>query len=532
MALPKLKDLAAKAGRWLGLSALAPAHTTAVPGDRFDDMTWQEILEQAAALRDLIEELAARHDYAQDLIRDMFLAAYKVAPEVRDRDQMDPSRLVNRQIVASMLDTPEFAEMRRETAGDQYAAAMAVIAQAEQLRRMTERARQAQEAADAAAAARQEAEQARQAVEHAMASAEAHADADGTLPEDAAQALEQAMARAEQAGQEAQQAADDADGALDAAAAALRAAARQGADEAAQQAREEAALMDAWGVGPGELQRMGFEQRRRLAERLRSGRIKDFATLIGRFRRMAAAERARKVEGVPGELTGITLSDDLSKLIPSEMAALAIPAMRAPFAVRLAESRLFTYHTTGEERVGQGAIIAVIDSSFSMETEHAGGITREAWSKALALSLLDQARAAHRDMVVIHFGNKDELQVFRFPADRVPAIGDVIEMAEFFFAGGTDFEVPLGKAAELLEAEYNDSGRQRGDITFITDGVCSVSEEFMASWRARKALAGFRVWGISLAAQPSAVMDALCDNVRGIEDLTEPAIVRDMFRVI
>lgn len=290
--------------------------------------------------------------------------------------------------------------------------------------------------------------------------------------------------------------------------------------------------MDAWGIGPGELQKMDFDQRRRLAERLRSGRIRDLAPLIGRFRRMAAAERARKVEGAPGELTGVTLSADLGRLIPSEMAALGVPAARAVFAARLAENRLLTYLTTGTDRLGQGAIIAVVDSSASMDTVHAGGISREAWSKAIVLSLLDQARAGRRDMVVIYFGSKTELKTFRFPAGSAPAIGEVVEMAEFFFAGGTDFETPLGAAADLLEEEFLAAAAGGGDIAFITDGICAVSEEFMAAWQARKARAGFRAWGISLGQAPSSVMAALCDNVRGIEDLTEPGEVADMFRVI
>ena len=527
-----LKDLAARASRWLGLTGPAPACTAAIPGDRFDDMAWTEILEQATALRELIEELAERHDYAEDLVRDVFLAAFKVDPQVRDRAKMDPSRLVNRQIIASMLDAPEFSELRRETAGDQYASAMAVIAQASQLRRMTEQARDAQQAADAEAAARQAARDAEDSVREAMADAEAQAGPDGEVPDDAESAVTQAIEQATAAAQAADDASAQASRQLNGAEPGLRRVARQAAAEAGEQARDEAALMDAWGVGPGELQKMDFEQRRRLAERLRGGRIRDLAALIGRFRRMAAGERAHKVEGAPGELTGVTLSGDLSRLIPSEMAALGVPAARAVFAARLAENRLLTYLTTGTERRGQGAIIAVVDSSGSMDTAHAGGITREAWSKALILSLLDQARAARRDMVVIYFGSATELKTFRFPAGTIPAIGDVVEMAEFFFAGGTDFEAPLGAAADLLEEEFLTAGQGGGDITFVSDGVCGVSPEFMADWQARKAQAGFRVWGISLGMAPSAVMTALCDNVRGVKDLTEPGEVADMFRVI
>ena len=531
--LTKLKDLAARAGQWLGLSAPAtPArHTAAVTTDRFDEMTWTEIAAQAAALRDLIEDLGGRHDYAGDLVRDIFLAAYKAAPQLRDPAEMDPSRLVNRQIVTSVLGTPEFTELRRETVGDEYASAMAVLAQAEHLRQMTEEAREAQQAAGADADAQQAAAQAQAGLQEAMDQAEAQAAPDGTVPAGAAQAAEQAMAAAGQAGQAAQQAADAASQERDAIGAALRAAARQGADTAAEQARDEADLMAAWGVSPGELRRMPFGQRRQLAQRLRGGRLGRFARLIGRFRRMAAGERARKVEHAPGELIGIEVSGDLSRLIPSEMATLGVPAMRAVFAARLAESRLFTYATIGEDRVGLGPVIAAIDSSGSMETGHEGGITREAWSKALALALLDQARAGRRDFVAILFGSGDELKVFRFPAGRAPAISDVIDFAEFFFGGGTDFEVPLTAAAGIMEEAYNGAGQQRADVVFVTDGQCRVGEEWLRGWRECKARLGFRVFGVTLAREPGPVMGALCDNVRGVYDLADPGVVRDIFRV-
>ena len=66
---------------------------------------------------------------------------------------MDPSRLVNRAATSALLESPEFGELRRETAGDAYASAMAVLAMAETLRRMLEQAEDAQQAADAAAQA-------------------------------------------------------------------------------------------------------------------------------------------------------------------------------------------------------------------------------------------------------------------------------------------------------------------------------------------------------------------------------------------
>ena len=52
--------------------------------------------------------------------------------------------------------------------------------------------------------------------------------------------------------------------------------------------------MAAWGIEPGTLQRMPFDERRGLADRLRNSRLGKFANLVGRFRIMAQGERARK----------------------------------------------------------------------------------------------------------------------------------------------------------------------------------------------------------------------------------------------
>ncbi|MGW4205623.1 hypothetical protein ACWEHL_32385, partial [Streptomyces sp. NPDC004726] len=140
-------------------SAAAPErHNAAVVADRFDRITWRDTYEQSAGLRELAEELNERHAYATDLLTDAFLAAYKVRPRVREREEMDPTRLVNHQVISSLVESPEFAGLHRETAGDPYAAAMAVLAQAAALRRILERSRDARERAEEAKKARQDAE--------------------------------------------------------------------------------------------------------------------------------------------------------------------------------------------------------------------------------------------------------------------------------------------------------------------------------------------------------------------------------------
>lgn len=504
--------------------------------DRFEQLTWRDTYGQSAGLRELARELNARYDGATDLLADVFLAAYKLRPRLREQADMDRARLVNHQVVTSLTESPEFAGLRRETAGDPYVAAMAVLAQAAPLRRLLERSGGAQEQAEQAKERRREAEDAAAAVGDALQQAADDATEDGAVPAPAADAVHRAIAAAEAAGSAARQAAEDAARALAAAAPAIRADARKAAAEAADALREEVSRIRAWGVGQSELERMPFDRRARLAERLRTSRLAPWADLIGRFRQMAGGERARKVENAAGELVGVTLGDDLSRVIPSELANLGLPALRAVFAARYAAGELMLYDSQGEQTTGQGAVVACIDTSHSMYEAGPGSVTREAWAKACALALLDQARHARRDFVGILFSAADKIQVFRFPAGEPAGIDRVLDFAETFLGGGTSYQTPLTAAGDILKEEFNDTARARGDIVMLTDDECGVTEEWMRGWNATKHLLGFRVFGVAIGAPPAAeagsVLDALCDNLRSVEDFTDVHAAADLFRVI
>ncbi|WP_415852307.1 VWA domain-containing protein, partial [Streptomyces albus] len=345
-----------------------------------------------------------------------------------------------------------------------------------------------------------------------------------------------AVDAAETAEAAARQAAGDAAQATAAAAAGIRASVRSAAAKAASAARREAALMRTWGVSPGELERLPFDQRARLAERLRTGRLAQWAELIGRFRQLARGERARRVENATGELVGVTLGDDLSRVIPSELAHLGLPELRAVFAARFAAGELMLYDTRGEENSGRGAVIACVDTSHSMYEAGPGGVTREAWAKACALALLDQARHAKRDFVGILFSSADRLKVFRFPADRPAGIVQALDFAETFLGGGTSYQTPLSVAGQLLREEFDDAARARGDIVLITDDECGVTDEWLRGWEETKRLLGFRVFGVAVGAPDAAgagsVLETLCDDLRSVEDLTDVQAAAGLFRDI
>ncbi|MBF4132903.1 VWA domain-containing protein [Streptomyces albidoflavus] len=519
-----------------GQEPAEPGHTGAVAADPYDRIAWRDLYARSAALRELAAELAARHAHATDLLADAFLAAYLAAPRVRESAEMAPSRLFNREVVAELAASPGFAALRRQTAGDPYAAALAVLAEAPALRLLLDRTEPVRETADRAAGARRRAgrpartagETARQAGATAGALGAGATSADGAAGPASAQAIAagQAASRAEAAARQA----------LEAATPGIRAAARTATAQAVRVTREEAALMRAWGVSHGELERMPYEERARLAERLRTGRLARWAELIGRFRQMADGERARRVENATGELIGVTLGDDLSRVLPSELAHLGLPELRAVFAARYAAGELMLHHSRGEQTTGQGAVIACVDTSHSMYEEGPGGITREAWSKACALALLDQARHARRDFVGILFSAADKLQVFRFPAGRPAPVERVLEFAETFLGGGTSYQRPLSAAAALLAEEFDTAARRRGDVVLITDDECGVTEQWAREWQEARHRLGFRLFGLAVGAPTAtasgSVLEALCDNLRPIEDLTDVRAAADLFRLI
>jgi len=537
----KLKDLAARAGRWIsraagsGPAAPAPApaaQTTAVAADRFDAMSWQETYSDARALQTLAGELQERYDHAADLLRDLWTAAYKADPQLRPRQEMDPGRLVNHRVLQTVLESDDFAELRQHTVGDAYASAMAVLAQADALRRALEDTRREQDAGTDARDRAQEAEEAAGAVAGAMAAAEAAAGGDGTVPAGEAQALISAAEAAQRAEDAAAAARETAENAADASAAKARATLHRGIRDAAAEREDDEELCAAWGIEPGQLARLDFGERQALAARMRATNLVKFARLMGRFRAMAEGERARKVEGVAGELVGLTLGGDVDRAVDADLAHLAVPALRAAWLARWAEDQLLQYETRGEDRTGAGAIIACVDTSGSMRFPQPDGATGDAWAKGCALALLNQARAERRAFAGIVFSSAEQVRVFRFPAGQVPPARDLLDFAEFSFGGGTDFEAPLTEAVDLLAAEYDADGKAKGDIVLISDGSCGVSEDWTAAWLEAKARLGFRLFGVAVARHAGRVMDALCDNARSVDDLTTPEAARELFGLI
>ncbi len=95
----------------------------------------------------------------------------------------------------------------------------------------------------------------------------------------------------------------------------------------------------------------------------------------------------------------------------------------------------------------------------------------------------------------------------------------IFDIAETFADGGTDFEVPLGKAKEIIEKEEF----KRADIVFITDGECTVSDSFLEDFQRAKRTKEFQVVGVLVnygGSCSSASLEEFADNLVLVSQLS------------
>ena len=213
-----------------------------------------------------------------------------------------------------------------------------------------------------------------------------------------------------------------------------------------------------------------LELGRRLA---RNKKLGELARMVGRFKQDARALKRKTLERGVAEAYDIELGSELGRLIPAELLAMHHPVLKRDFHRRVLEGTVLQYRLRDDEQKGKGPMVVCIDVSSSMQGD------KEMWSKAVALTLMDIARRQRRLFRAVMFSSGDvSLKVLDLNRERryQPDLNKVVEMAEYFPGGGTDFETPIDAAVELL----GEKKLKRGDIVIITDGESQVSPDWLA----------------------------------------------------
>jgi len=180
------------------------------------------------------------------------------------------------------------------------------------------------------------------------------------------------------------------------------------------------------------------------------------------------------------------------------------------------------YRMTGRRKQALGPLVVCYDESGSMAGE------KEIWAKpvlsevegAVVLALLFIARRQKRPFAAIAFGSAKEIRVKTIQRPEMATMADVLEVAEPFFNGSTDFRRPLMESQQIIEAgdrpstgPSTGSGRrsghcfERADVVFVTDGLCRVTPEFLAEFEAFKKRTGTRMFAVLVDVGTSAEVE-------------------------
>lgn len=293
----------------------------------------------------------------------------------------------------------------------------------------------------------------------------------------------------------------------------------QAVHAAAEKAEEVQSIIAAWGDDPGDLKRS--EVNTALLETVRkSSVLKDISKYLGRFREIFAQGKRNGYAYGRGEKYSLELGNDLSRALTSELAMLASPLTAPLFLRKYQRRQIKQYQRREPVYKGMGDIICCLDESQSTEGDPA------AWGKAVALTLLEIAADGKRNFALIHFSGSNRCQVDIFRPGKYSA-EDKMRSAETFLGGGTNFQTPMSKAVQLIEED----GFENADIVFITDGECSLPENYLAELHQNQAAHRFTVTGVLLDTGKPGMdfsLKPFCRNIYRTSQLLGDDIVREL----
>jgi len=227
-----------------------------------------------------------------------------------------------------------------------------------------------------------------------------------------------------------------------------------------------------WGMGGSVMPtRQQVEGLHELSEYLkRSDHLKLILEALGWAKRMVSAERRKSRYGRESFTHYQVQELDLESIAPEEligwMETDRESVLWLDFLRRALDGELLHRRYEGEDEVGRGPFVMLIDKSGSMRGRP------NATACAVELALMKLALEQSRRFVSIPFSDAGQFQVFD-PGPR-PDPGELVQHLELFYGNGTEPYGPLTKAVELVR---NDPALREGDILIITDGAFGAPPE-------------------------------------------------------
>lgn len=258
-------------------------------------------------------------------------------------------------------------------------------------------------------------------------------------------------------------------------------------------------------VGAGDASKVPVTEQIKLAERLvNNPELRNIAEWAGRFK--LKARQTRKTKQVRTILKqGMTTGNAAERLLPIEYLKSEAEESKLDFMHRFAEGRTQMYDYKKRSKHSKGAFIVCYDESGSMAELDVQG-------KGFVLALLAIAKKEKRDFVFIPFSGDvgySDVKVFKKGKHTVD---DMLQVAASYIGGGTNFEAPLREAMIHLQQSAKD-----GDIVFITDGMCHISDTFIDEFNTLKMKQQFEMLSLIVGYNKhEGLLPEISDDVRKI----------------
>lgn len=288
------------------------------------------------------------------------------------------------------------------------------------------------------------------------------------------------------------------------------------AAEEVEEAKEAAAALGMGAGAPGSNDPKAIAE---LFKRVRSDpNLKRICELAGRYRRVAQSRQRRKAAHGLDDVVGVVMDGDLGRLLPHELAKLAIPEFEDDVLRRLVERQTQCREYRAMEPVAKGPILVSVDESGSMCGEKAHT------AKALALALAWIARQQRRWCGLVAYSGDSGERLLVLPPGRWNEIALMDWLAEFIGCGSS-LDVPVRELPDYYQRLSAPAGKT--DVILITDAICHIPGELRGPFLAWKQKAQARVISLVIESTPGDLA-AISDEIHQVASLavSETAVER------
>jgi uncharacterized protein with von Willebrand factor type A (vWA) domain len=479
--------------------------------DLYDKMSFEKIY----GLSKPLQKVAERQDTPAfpHLLGDVWSSLYKLKPHVKAED-VHPSVSLNKSVMQRVLQEETFHQLRETTKLDEMASAIGTLHLKDSLEVLLDDPafKQANELSQQAKEQQEAVQELEQMLQQWLNEGVAQEEVDA-LQEQIVTAQQQAMQSGKSAEKNMQQAMDGKVGK------GIQEAIAQAAQQTKQDVEQVEKLLSGLGYGSrqAEIKKLPLRDRLMLAEKLRnSKKLKEVAELTGRMKAIAKKKQRSKSKESVGR-ADITYGNDMDQLTSTELLLYTRKETKLDFLQRFAEGKVIQYAPQAKEKLGKGPIVGVIDTSGSMEK-------LDNQAKAILLALLAIAKKQHRAFGVVNFSSA--VRTWSFPKGN-PSTSELMDVIETFHDGGTDFELALSSAMNILESSTYD----KGDVVFITDGDSYVDDSFLRHYREMKIRMKFQILSIQLGYEKTDTLKLFSDQVVKAASLFEAEVTEKVFNI-